>query len=262
MIIINMIERGLANGTDVVIVLLNIFAFLFAITLAIVLHELGHGYAAKWNGDMTAKYEGRLSFNPVVHFDPVGFLMMLFVGFGFAKPVPVNPYNFKKPKRGLIMVSLAGVVVNFVLAVLSMFFFVLLVFVLDNTEIFYSDIGSYFFEFFITFFQYMILININLMLFNLLPLGVLDGLKVLEAFTSRGNRLTTFLRNYGMYILYGLIGLHILLNYVTPYVPALIYLDILGQYLYYGNSLIAGGITTLFTHMFGMGNFGWEFFGW
>ena len=247
------IIETLLNSNDAIVAVLGILAFLLAIILAFVLHEMGHAYAAKWNGDLTAQAAGRLSFNPIVHIDPIGFIMLLFVGFGYAKPVPVNPYNFKHPKKGLLTVSLAGVIVNFALAVLSMFFYVLIVFIIDmNAEILSSDAGYYVFFFFHLFFRLMITINISLMLFNLLPLGPLDGLKVLEALTRRGNKIVTFLRNYGVYILYGLIGLTIIVSYTVEYAEIMRYFDLIGMYISYGVNFIGGGITSLFMLMFGI----------
>ena len=98
--------------------LLETIAFLVALLTALVLHEIAHGLVAYWNGDITAKYYGRLSLNPAKHFDIIGLIMMLFVGFGWAKPVPVNPNNFKNRKVGAFTVSLAGIVTNLILAFL------------------------------------------------------------------------------------------------------------------------------------------------
>ena len=98
--------------------LLNVVGFVFALICALCLHELAHGLVALWNGDGTAKAYGRLSLNPLRHFDFIGLLFMLFAGFGWAKPVPVNPNNFKNRKLGAVTVSLAGVVTNLLLAFL------------------------------------------------------------------------------------------------------------------------------------------------
>lgn len=254
--IINM----LFSGGDMITAILTALAFLIAITVSIVLHELGHGWAALINGDQTAKVAGRLSFNPIVHFDAIGFLMLLFLGFGYAKPVPVNPYNFKHPKKGLIMVSLAGVVINFILAVLFMFVLALMMYLGTQTQVFYASGAEYYvFDFFYTLASYMVIINMNLMLFNLLPLGPLDGLKVLEAFCRRGNKVTEFLRIYGQYILWGLLGLSFISSWFSE-IPFFQYIDILGLYLYYARGFIAGGIMSLFTLMFGMGT-AFMFFG-
>ena len=117
----------ITNG-DVAFTMLALVAFLLAIYLAIVPHEIAHGLVAKWNGDLTAKINGRLSLNPIVHLDPIGFLMLLTVGFGYAKPVPVNPYNFKVPRRGLFTVAIAGVTYNLLATILSSFFLALIMF--------------------------------------------------------------------------------------------------------------------------------------
>lgn len=89
-----------------------------AVLIALILHEWAHGYVAYRLGDPTAKQMGRLSLNPLRHLDPVGTLMMFFLGFGWAKPVPVNPNNFKNPRRDDILVSLAGITMNLLLFLL------------------------------------------------------------------------------------------------------------------------------------------------
>lgn len=97
----------------------DIFQFLIAavaIVISIVLHELAHGYVALWNGDATAKVSGRLTVNPLAHFDPFGLVMLLLVRFGYAKPVPVNPDNFRRRKTGMLTVAFAGIVMNLLLA--------------------------------------------------------------------------------------------------------------------------------------------------
>ena len=107
---------------------IDIIFIAVAVVISMVLHEIAHGYVALWNGDPTAKVNGRLSLNPLVHFDAIGFIMLMVVGFGYAKPVPVNPGNFKNRKRGIFTVAIAGVVVNIVLAFLSCGFLMLMYF--------------------------------------------------------------------------------------------------------------------------------------
>lgn len=109
MIIVQLIDMIRENGR---LGLLYVLALLFAIVFALVLHEVAHGLVALWNGDPTAKMYGRLSLNPLKHFDIFGLLMMLIVGFGWAKPVPVDPRNFKKYKTGCVTVSIAGILTN------------------------------------------------------------------------------------------------------------------------------------------------------
>ncbi len=142
--------------------------------LAITIHEFAHGYAAYLMGDRTAKYDGRLSLNPLRHLDPIGALCMLFFRFGWAKPVPINPYNFKKQRLGVITVSLAGPFANFILGFLSCIIYYLLVFLPQS--------GSVILEFAKSIVLYSTFMNTGLMIFNLIPIPPLDGSKVLMEF--------------------------------------------------------------------------------
>ena len=122
-------------GDDAASFVITMLITLFAVVPALVLHELAHGLVALWNGDPTAKFSGRLTLNPLKHLDPVGFIMMMLVGFGYAKPVPVNPYNFKKFRRGLITVSAAGIIMNVLVAFVSSFFSVLFAFEIGRAHV-------------------------------------------------------------------------------------------------------------------------------
>jgi Zn-dependent protease len=185
--------------------LISILAALMAIFIAIVVHEVSHGYAALWNGDPTAKNAGRLTLNPVVHFNLLGVLMMLIVGFGWAKPVPVNPANFKNHKRGMIAVSVAGVLSNLVMGGLGL----LLLYLLN--PIFYMTVGSsagYILKLLLLMFLvYFVGVNFMLAMFNLLPIYPLDGFNLVNTLLPRGNAYQTFMVRYGMYILLGLLVL-------------------------------------------------------
>ena len=135
--------------------------------IAIVFHELAHGYTAYLLGDNTAKREGRLSFNPIKHIDPVGFIFMLVFRFGWAKPVPINPMNFKHRKRDTFLVSIAGVVTNFILALLSA---LIIAYAPITNDILFNIV--------LTTLWY----NIMLGVFNLLPFPPLDGSKIVASF--------------------------------------------------------------------------------
>ena len=237
-----------------------LIAFLLAVYFAIVPHEVAHGLAAKWNGDLTAQVNGRLTLNPIAHFDLIGFAMLLFVGFGYAKPVPINPYNFKVPRRGLFTTAIAGVTYNFSAMLLSCFFLALTMFI---GPLSYEGALYYLYWFFYFFFYLSASINVMLFLFNIIPLGPLDGFKIIEAYADRENKVVGFLRRYGNYILLALFILHLVVSYLGSYVylPAwLNYVDILGLYLNYGSMGIAGSIQQLFNMIFNLDISGWALF--
>ncbi len=144
-------------------------ASLFAILIALTVHEFSHALAGFLLGDNTAKHLGRLSLNPLAHLDPVGFILMLTAGFGWAKPVPYNPYNLKWPKWGPVVVGLAGPASNFFLAILSFSLTVLCIPLLGYSNLFIVFLISCF------------TINLMLCFFNLIPLPPLDGSSVLLA---------------------------------------------------------------------------------
>ncbi len=198
-------------------------ALIGAILIAIMAHEVAHGYVAKLNGDPTAAMMGRLNFNPAKHFDFFGILMMLLAGFGWAKPVPVDPRNFKKYKKGVLTVSLAGVTANLILAIISFGLLILLSLIFGNSV---SDngLGSNVYFLFGNFFVLSMTINITLMFFNLLPIFPLDGFRVVEVLTKPNNSYVRFMRKYGIYFLLGLIlfgrffgGISIFLNPIGLY---------------------------------------------
>lgn len=135
---------------------------------SVILHEIAHGLVASWFGDNTAKYSGRLTLNPMAHLDPVGTLMLFFVGFGWAKPVPVNYNNLNNSRLGIMAVALAGCITNILLATVAIFLMQLQVF---NTN-----------PAFATILPIVIKINIILAAFNLIPIPPLDGSKVLMGF--------------------------------------------------------------------------------
>lgn len=136
-----------------------------AVLIAIILHEYAHGFVSWKLGDPTPKKDGRLSLNPLNHLDPIGTLCLLVFHMGWAKPVEINPNYYKNPKLGTVLVSLAGPVTNFIIAFISMFALVKI-----NPE------GVLFYIL-----MYLVIINIGLGVFNLIPIPPLDGSKVLSA---------------------------------------------------------------------------------
>ena len=170
--------------------------------LSLTLHEWGHAYAAHLCGDDTARNFGRMTLNPLKHIDPIGFLMILIVGFGWAKPVPVNPRNYRNYKKGEAMVSLAGVFMNLMLAILFSAAFIPLLRMYVFRSYSWLENGLL-----IKIITYGISLNIILMLFNLLPMYPLDGYHIFELLFARRlpMRVFIFLRRYGQYILIGML---------------------------------------------------------
>ena len=219
-------------GNDPLDYFIIILLTLIAVCISLVLHELAHGLVAKWNGDYTAKYAGRLTLNPIKHFDLIGFIMMMLVGFGYAKPVPVNPANFKHYRRGLITVAIAGVVVNLILAFIASLCYCLMFLAVSNAT---TKAAFWVCWYIWQFFGILATINLSLLFFNILPIFPLDGFKVVEALTYKGNRFCAFMRTNGQYILWGLVGLSFIVSSAVENVSSIPYwfeyIDVLGTYL-------------------------------
>ena len=219
--------RNLISAEDKRLVFIMILAYIPALLIAIVMHEFAHGIVAYWNGDDTAKLAGRLNVNPVKHFDPIGFLMLAVIGFGWAKPVPIDPRRFRNYKKGMITVSLAGVVCNFLIAFVATGLFALYLFA-TKSAVMNMQAGTaayYAFSFFEYLLVYIVLINLTLMAFNLIPVYPLDGFRLVETLAKPDNRYVAFNYRYGSFLLLGFIVLFNVLGYISPY------LDLLGLYM-------------------------------
>ncbi len=171
-------------------------AWIVALILALTIHEFAHALVGSWRGDDTAERLGRLTLNPLAHLDPVGTLMLLFVGFGWAKPVPFDPRNLKNPLMDGVSISLAGPAANLFLAVIAAVAYR----ALGQTDL--AD-GSVLPIFLIL----LVFVNLLLLFFNLIPVPPLDGSKVLDAvlYQARANRMREFLHRYGPQVLLGLV---------------------------------------------------------
>lgn len=217
---------ALSNSSNATILIYLLIVFV-AITISLVLHEYAHGYVALLNGDPTAKFQGRLTLNPLKHFSLPGFLMLFFVGFGFAKPVPVNPRNYKHQTRGIFTVAIAGVSANLILALISWLFYYLCTFGYNILFVFYLS----------EFFRYMMQLNLVLIFLNLLPIYPLDGFRVVEAFTHYNNKYVRFMVQNGMMIILTLVVLSFVSSLMLRYGGFALYwaeyVDILGMYLRY-----------------------------
>lgn len=174
--------------------LMQVLYSLPGILVALSFHEWGHAYAAFRCGDPTARNLGRMTVNPLRHLDPIGFISLLIFRFGWAKPVPVNPRNFKNYRRDDIIVSVAGVTVNCLLGIVGMLVFCILLVLNVNSAVVYQMLVSF------------IYINFALLVFNLIPVPPLDGSHVLENLLIRkvGPKPFMFLSQYGYLILLAL----------------------------------------------------------
>ncbi len=170
----------LTGGGSLGYKVLSLLQQLIIVVIALTFHEVAHGFVASKLGDDTAEKYGRLSLNPLKHLDPMGFLMMLLVGFGWARPVPIRAGRFKNPKVGMALSALAGPVTNLLLAVFGMLMAEIIAF-FGLRESFIGD-SDYIFNLVmvaINFFIMFAIINVSLAIFNFLPVPPLDGSRVL-----------------------------------------------------------------------------------
>jgi Zn-dependent protease len=182
----------------------TIISRVLTLVIAFTIHELAHAVTALQLGDDTAKRMGRVSLNPLVHLDPIGSLLLIFAGFGWAKPVPVNPYNLRNgPQMGMAVVAAAGPISNFIMALLAAipFRFGLLP-LFGGAAI--AGIVPTPSQFLLDFIE----INLVLMLFNLIPIAPLDGSKILRGFAPRSwDGLLNTLEQWGPFLLLALVFL-------------------------------------------------------
>lgn len=168
-----------------------------AVLLCMTVHECSHGLVSWWLGDPTAKREGRLSFNPLHHLDPIGALCLLLFRFGWAKPVPINPNYYKNFRLGTVLVSIAGPLSNILLAFITLLFYGIWQLFLPVNE--YALI----------FIWTMVSMNLGLAVFNCIPIPPLDGSKVLFALLpERAYRVVLRYERYGFIVLLALIYLN------------------------------------------------------
>ena len=181
--------------------LVGIAVRLFVLTVSLSFHEAAHAWMAFRLGDDTAKREGRLTLNPMAHFDPLGTLMIVFGPIGWAKPVPVNPNRLDNPRVGMPLVAFAGPLSNIILGVISLILFAIVTRFMGGGEGWYVLLKAF------------IAINFALAVFNLLPIYPLDGSKVLGLFLPKdwADRYEETMVRWGMYpliliILWGTFG--------------------------------------------------------
>lgn len=178
------------SGTEIISAGL---ALILVLVISLSLHEFGHAFVAYKQGDMTPKIMGRVTLNPLAHIDPIGFVCCALFGFGWAKPVEINPIKFRNYKKGLFLTSIAGVTINIILAFLGCGIYYICLRFLPLTN------G---FNLFLLYFgMFMYTINLSLFVFNLLPIYPLDGFNCISALTKYDNKFVNFMRKYGTLIL-------------------------------------------------------------
>jgi Zn-dependent protease len=178
--------------------LTRVLKFLPGIILGLTVHEFCHALVAHMCGDSTSKEQGRVTLNPLKHIDPLGFLLLIFAGFGWAKPVHFNEQNLRNPKTDVIKIALAGPLSNAVIAMVLSIFFSLL-----SSKVFYHSTQTI--QIISEVFIYAIYINWGLFIFNLIPLPPLDGSHLLLSAFKKHPVLYDGLYKYGSFLLFGLI---------------------------------------------------------
>lgn len=198
-----------------------------AIVIALSVHEFSHAYVAHLCGDDTAKNLGRMTINPIKHIDPIGLIMLLLVHFGWAKPVPVNYRNFSRPKRDIFLVSIAGIAANFIMAFIAYGFW--FGFAVNG-----AATGSAA----MTMLAYFYVLNLNLLIFNLIPVFPLDGYRILKdllPYRAGTSKFIFYLERYGNWILI-----------------ALLVSSVISTILSYATSAITAGFTVFYSFIFGL----------
>lgn len=188
---------------------MEIIFVILVLLFSVIVHEVSHGYAALWLGDPTAKYEGRLTLNPLKHLDPIGSFIVPLLGYlsggiiiGWAKPVPFNPFNLRNQKWGEAIVAIAGPLSNIFIAIV----FALII----------RGSNGLMGESFIFLASYVVFINIILALFNLTPIPPLDGSKILfSLFPYRLESLRITIEKYGLFLV--IIFILFVWQYIAPF---------------------------------------------
>jgi Zn-dependent protease len=182
-----------------------VIPWLFALLIAITIHEFAHGYVAYRLGDDTASSMGRLSLNPIAHLDLMGSVLLVLVGFGWAKPVPINLAKISKGNWGKFLVSVAGIASNILIAIFAAIMLKIMI-AFGLTEL------NLLFQFLI----FLIYINVALFIFNLIPIAPLDGYRMFETFAPRAfEKVAPFIEQWGFFILIAVV-------FMTPIIGNLI----------------------------------------
>lgn len=202
-----------------------LIARLLIATLILPFHELAHGWVAYKLGDPTARWMGRLTLNPIKHFDPIGSVLMLLTGYGWAKGVPINPRNFKNEKKGMALTAIAGPVTNLLMALGLMILQKLVV-------IIYLLSGAEWLQIIWSILSFMVTINVVLGVFNLIPFPPLDGFRIVSLFLP--DRIYYKITQYEQYFLYSFMAVLMLTDILDRPI------QLLASYALYGLNFLTG----------------------
>jgi len=204
--------------------LVQTLKFLPGIIVGLTLHEFSHAYVAHRCGDSTSKDQGRITLNPLKHIDPLGFIMLIFAGFGWAKPVQFNEQNLRNPKRDVILIALAGPLSNALIAmVLSVIFSMIFLHAQFNQSPSMQVVSEIFLS--------AIYINWALFIFNLIPLPPLDGSHLLLSQFKKYPVLYNGLYRYGSFLLFGLV--------LASFVTKINFFPIMPVIQFFGNGFLS-----------------------
>ena len=223
---------------------------IIAVLFVFIPHEFAHAFVAYKCGAPTAKMRGRLTLNPLKHIDPTGFVLCILTGFGWAKPVPIYPYNFHKYRKGLFLTAIAGVVANYIIAFIAYPLFLLIAVYAAPT----ASAAVYVVNFFEQVFYLIFAYSLSVAVFNLLPFYPLDGFRVVESLTREINPVRRFLKDYGRYILLILVLESFLCDILSTHtsLPYVHYFDILGYVHWFARNIIGFPITAMWNAIFGL----------
>ena len=216
--------------------IINYIAIFLALIVVLPIHEFAHAFMAVKCGDNTPKFYGRYTLNPLAHFDPIGLICFVLARFGWAKPVPVNPNNFRKYKLHSFFVAGAGILANYILAFIAYPIFIL--------SLNIPEFGLFTQTLILTLY-YIYSCCLSFTIFNLLPIYPLDGFRLIDAYCKKTSRFYYNYKKNSRYILYALFILSILADILS--VPQL---DILGYIINLGVSIIGKPIYFLWGLIF------------